>query len=72
MGYPIIIDILGNELKIGDVCAYIKSECTGSSTTRKVLHVGKITAMYSKTVVFDNEIKVYKHNDIVKMHGGNA
>lgn len=72
MKHPKIIDILGNELKIGDVCAYIKAEQTGSSTVRKVLHVGKITAMYSKTVVFDNEIQVYKHNDIVKMRGGNT
>lgn len=68
MNHPKIIDILGNELNPGDICAYQKNEQTGSCTVRKILHVGKITGISPKGVVtFENTTKVFAHNDIVKI-----
>lgn len=63
-----IIDILGNKLRVGDICAYIKAERTGSSTVRKILHTGKITSIKNGgKFVFDDNITVYVSNDIVKL-----
>ena len=63
-----IIDILGNELNVGDICAYIKAERTGSSTVRKILHTGRITSIKNGSkVIFDGETTVYVPSDIVKL-----
>ena len=62
------IDILGDKLKTGDICAYIKKERTGSSTVREILNIGKITDISrSGTPTFDGETKVYNPCDIVKI-----
>lgn len=64
-----IKDFLGHELCIGDRCAYIKNERTGS----KILHVGTITDIGKSTITFQDiitlngEIKVFNGNDIVKL-----
>jgi len=68
-----IKDFLGHELCIGDRCAYIKNERTGSSTVRKILHVGVITDIGKSTITFQDiitlngEIKVFNGDDIVKL-----
>ncbi len=69
-----IKDFLGHELSIGDRCAYIKNERTGSSTVRKILHVGVITDIGKSTITFQDivtlngEIRVHSGNDIVKLN----
>ncbi len=68
-----IKDFLGHELSIGDRCAYIMNERTGSSTVRKILHVGVITDVGKSTITFQDiitlngKIKVFNGNDIVKL-----
>ena len=64
-----IKDFLGHELCIGDRCAYIKNERTGS----KILHVGTITDIAKSTIIFQDiitlngKIKIFSGDDIVKL-----